>query len=191
MSLRIRLTLLLTATLAAALGAVFVLTYRGTGNDVLRQIDQDLRQDSSSLDAQGISIDVNTPREVEQAVRNYVDAQPSFGNLARLYIIKVHRGPVITNEPELVGLAKPLEGRLTKSQARRMHRDAQGLLHAPRGYSTHATREAGSIRLLVVAPAARQQDRRHGGDRRAAGRGRRAPRRAWRGPSCSPARSPS
>ena len=149
MSLRIRLTLLLTATLAAALGAVFVLTYRGTGNDVLRQIDQDLRQDSTSLDAQGISIDVKTPRDVEQAVRNYVDTQPSFGNLARLYIVKVRHGPVITNEPELVGLAKPLEGKLTRSQAARMRRDAHGLLHAPNGYSTHETREAGSVRLLV------------------------------------------
>ena len=44
MGLRARLTILVALTLVAALGVVFVVTYRGTGRDVLKQIDQDLRQ---------------------------------------------------------------------------------------------------------------------------------------------------
>src|SRR4051794_27535072 len=150
MSLRVRLTLLVAALLAVALGVVGLVTYRGTGEDVRRQIDQDLRQDESTLDLQGIPLEAVRPPQVEEAVRNYVDAQPEFGAFARLYIVRLRSGPVLTNEVQLVGLAPPADAEhLSPSQRQRIRDDARALREAPVGYSTHTT-TAGRIRLLVA-----------------------------------------
>ena len=150
MGLRLRLTLLVTATLAAALGAVFLVTYRGTGEDVRSQIDQDLRRDASSFDVQGVPFDLVKRRQIETAIRDYVDGQPSFGVSARLFAVRLTDGPVVTNEPELLGLAKPLGEKPTRAEAARRRRDARGLLRARPGYSTHRTSEAGTIRLFTT-----------------------------------------
>jgi two-component system, OmpR family, sensor kinase len=147
MGLRARLTLLVTATLAVALVAVFLVTYSGTGDQVLEQIDQDLRQDATTLDLQGIPFDLERRSEVEAAVRDYVDAQPSFGGSARLYVVRLSGGPVVTNEPELLGLARPLAERPNRRVRAQRAADARRLLAAPAGYSTHKTQAAGTIRL--------------------------------------------
>jgi two-component system, OmpR family, sensor kinase len=145
-----RLTLLVAATLLVAFLGVFLVTYRGTGDDVRRQIDQDLRQDESTLDVQGIPLDAVHPRQVEAAVRNYVDSQPNFGTFARLYVVRLRSGPVVTNEPELVGLAPPSEPHLNRAERRRLAIQAHSLRYAPLGYSTHAS-SAGRVRLLVAS----------------------------------------
>jgi two-component system OmpR family sensor kinase len=150
MSLRLRLTLLVAALLAVALGVVGFVTYRGTGKDVRRQIDQDLRQDETTLAFQGIPFEAIHPKAVEEAVRNYVDSQPEFGAFARLYIIRLRSGPVVTNEVQLVGLAPPLDAdKMSPSQRQRIRDEARELRDAPVGYSTHET-TAGRIRLLVA-----------------------------------------
>jgi two-component system OmpR family sensor kinase len=149
--LRARLTLLVTATLAVALAAVFLVTYKGTGDQVLEQIDRDLQQDATTLDVQGIPFDLEGRRDVEAAVRNYVDAQPSFGGSARLYVVRLTDGPVVTNEPELLGLARPLAERPTRQVKARRRADARRLLAAPGGYSTHRTQAAGAIRLYTTS----------------------------------------
>ncbi len=149
MTLRVRLTVLLAVTLAVALGGVFAATYRGTGNDVRAQIDRDLRQDETTLDLQGIPLDAAKPRAVAAAVRKYVGLQPSFGRDARLYIVRVRRGPVVTNEPELVGLAAPFGPRPKPAVRRKRAEQGRELRTARVGYTTHAT-AVGTVRLLVA-----------------------------------------
>jgi two-component system, OmpR family, sensor kinase len=148
MNLRARLTVLVVVTLIVALGGVFLATYNGTGNDVRNQIDRDLRQDATTFDLQGISLDARTPKGTATAVRNYVSLQPSFGGSARLYVVRVRGGPVITNEPELVGLATPFGPKPKPAVRRRRAEQARGLRTARVGYTTHSTYD-GSIRLLV------------------------------------------
>jgi two-component system, OmpR family, sensor kinase len=150
MSLRLRIAVLVAVLLSAALGAVFLVTYRGTGDDVRRQIDQDLRQDETTLDQAGVPFEAAKAAAVEKAVRGYVDVQPNFGNEARLYIVRLRGGPVITNEPELVGLTPPSEPpKLDPAQRRRRREQARELREAPLGYSTHVT-SVGTIRLRVA-----------------------------------------
>ncbi|HEY2636075.1 MAG TPA: histidine kinase dimerization/phospho-acceptor domain-containing protein, partial [Solirubrobacteraceae bacterium] len=150
MSLRARLTFLVAVLLVVALGAVFLITYRGTGDDVRRQIDQDLRQDETTLSQTGIPFEAQRPKAVAAAVRNYVDSQPEFGSLARLYIIRLRSGEIVTNEVQLVGLAPPSEPpKLTAAQKRLRREQARGLRTAKVGYSTHST-SVGKIRLLVT-----------------------------------------
>jgi two-component system OmpR family sensor kinase len=148
MSLRARLTVLVAVTLIVALGGVFLATYRGTGDDVRRQIDRDLGQDATTLDLQGVSLAATNARLVAQAVRNYVSLQPSFGGSARLYIVRVRHGPVVTNEPELVGLA-PSVPKPKPAVVRRRAKQARSMRTAPVGYSTHES-AAGPLRLFVT-----------------------------------------
>jgi len=147
--LRTRLTLLLAAILAAALGLAFAATYRGTGAQVRGRIDQDLREDVDAFSAEGVPHGDPAAAEVELRVRAYVGDQPSFGPLARLFVVGVPGGGVVTNEPALVGVTRPDEaespGRKTKEG-----RQAIELRRARPGFSTVQVDEVGGLRLLVA-----------------------------------------
>ena len=149
MSLRTRLTVLLASIVVLALGGVFLVTYQGTGDDVLRQIDRDLNQDETTLDTQGIGFDASGPRQVARAASDYVNNQTSFGAGARLYVIRVLDQPLITNDPELLG-RQPTSEKLSKAHRRRRAADAQILAGLPPGLHTVRTADAGPIRLLVA-----------------------------------------
>jgi signal transduction histidine kinase len=149
-SIRIRLALLIALTVATALGAVFVATYQGTANEVRSQIDQDLRQDAVTFDLQGVPPDASKPKEVERAARDYVESQPFFGALARLYVVRVIRGPIVTNDSELLGLSPASEGKkLGVRERRRRRATARALRTAKLGYTTLRARRVGELRLLV------------------------------------------
>jgi len=149
--LRARLTLLLAAILAAALGLAFAATYRGTGAQVRGQIDQDLREDVDAFTAQGVPDGAPTPGEVERRARAYVRDQPSFGPLARLFVVSVPGRPVVTNEPALIGVSGAPDEAELPSRKTREGRQALALRGARTGFSTVEVDEVGGLRLLVAS----------------------------------------
>ena len=99
-SLRARLALTIAVILVAALGTAFVATYRGTGTQVQKQIDQDLRQEASAFE-QKIPLDRVTRKRVTAAAQRYIEDQVTSTVTPRLYVVRVAGGGIVSNLPEL------------------------------------------------------------------------------------------
>lgn len=148
--LRARLTLLLAAILAAALALAFAATYSGTGDQVRHQIDQDLREDVDAFSAQGVPRGGASPAELERRARAYVNNQPSFGPLARLFLVSIPGRGVVTNEPTLIGVAGRLDEVEPPPRSREEGRQGLALRRARPGFTTVQVDEVGGLRLLVA-----------------------------------------
>jgi len=144
--LRLRLTISIAAILLLVVGASFVVIYRGTGRDLRQQIDHELAGQADALSIGGVPGDPAKPWAVAARARRFLSQQP-FGSSRRLLFVKVKGGAVVTNEPELLGVAQgEREG---MGVQHREDREARALLGAPRGYSTVRDEDVGEIRLLV------------------------------------------
>ena len=148
--MRARLTLALAAIVAVALAGTYVATYRGTGSEVRGAIDNDLRQDVTAFDRTGIGAALPSPTAVAGAATAYIHRQPSFGAVARLFIVRVVGGQTITNEPELLGVVAEPAGEVEPPAVRnREVAEAQRLRAAPPGLQSLDLVDAGDVRLLV------------------------------------------
>jgi two-component system, OmpR family, sensor kinase len=143
--LRARLTVLMAAVVVLTLGVAFVTTYNGTGTEVRRQIDNDLKQDASTFLSQGIPIGATTRALVAKAARNYVDLQATFGQGARLYVVQIPGHKPITNEAAVLN-AVPTG----KKADRRAANDARRLLDAPHRFTTIRLDRIGPVRMYVT-----------------------------------------
>jgi signal transduction histidine kinase len=144
------LTILVAVLVAVVLVGTFVATYDGTGSQVRAQIDNDLRQDAAALSHDGLPLTVTSPSAVAGVTRAYIARQPGFGIGARLLVVRVVGGPTITNQPELLGLARePMtESESTPAQLKEATQ-ARELLGALPGRHTMDLVDAGDVRLLV------------------------------------------
>ncbi len=142
LSLRWRLALAMAVILLAALGATFVAVYRGTGRELRRQIDRELRGDADTFARRGVSGD--GPRDVLVSARRYVQAQP-FRASARLLFADVPGQGVATNEPEVLGVVHE-RGESAERQAAE-DRQSRALRFAATGFSVVAVSDVGRLRL--------------------------------------------
>jgi two-component system, OmpR family, sensor kinase len=144
-SLRWRLAAAIAAILVVAVGVTFYAIYRGTGAQLHGQIDRELRSDVAAFLAHGVPPAPTGPLAVELAGRRYVGAQP-FRAAARLLIERVQSGPIVTNEPDVLGLHEEPNEPAGRQHVERQQ-DAR-LLTAPLGYSTLRVADVGELRLL-------------------------------------------
>jgi signal transduction histidine kinase len=151
--LRARLIALIAGLLVTALAVTGFFVYRGTGTQVRRAIDDDLRQDASAFARQAIPAGDTDPGEVAAAARRYLATQPAFGVQARLFVVRVAGGPVVTNEPELVGVGPYEHSGEPPARQHREDADAAEVRAAPAGFATLDPIETGRLRLLTRAVA--------------------------------------
>jgi signal transduction histidine kinase len=145
-SLRWRLAAAIAAILILAVGITFVAIYRGTGAQLRGQIDRALRADVTAFVNGGVPRSAAGPRAVEAAGRRYVTAQP-FQASARLLVERVTGGGIVTNQPEVLGLARDPDESAARQRAE--NRQTRKLLVAPLGYSTVDVVDVGDVRLLT------------------------------------------
>jgi two-component system, OmpR family, sensor kinase len=148
-SVRARLIALIAGLLVAALGVTGYFVYRGTGAQVRRAIDDDLRQDAAAFSTQAVPRRAQRPATIAASVRRYLATQPAFGESARLFVVRVSGGPIVTNEPELVARDDRDQADESIQQRAREATDAGGIRAAPLGYATFNLTEAGRLRLLT------------------------------------------
>ena len=148
-SVRARLIALIAGLLVAALGVTGYFVYRGTGAQVRRAIDDDLRQDAAAFSSQAVPRSAQRPATIAASVRRYLATQPAFGESARLFVVRVPGGPIVTNEPELVARDDRDRAGESIQQRAREATDASRIRAAPLGYATFDLTEAGGLRLLT------------------------------------------
>jgi two-component system, OmpR family, sensor kinase len=146
LGLRGRLALSIVAIVFAAFAVTFIAVYRGTGSELRTRIDSELRAEVDGFQ-QRVARTSGTPATIAAAARSYIAAQP-FGPTARLLIIAVRGGRIVTNHPELAGVVREHEGD-SPADRRRELAQAKTLLSAPTGFSTLDLVDAGEVRVLT------------------------------------------
>ena len=147
-SLRWRLSLWVVVVLLVSSAITFVAIYRGTGSELRHQIDRELARDG---DAFARSIAPATSKggaAVARSAESYVRAQP-FRATSRLLFLSAPEVGAVTNEPELLGLARG-DDREPKGVQAKENRLARALLLERPGYSTVEVADVGQIRLLTL-----------------------------------------
>jgi two-component system OmpR family sensor kinase len=155
--LRTRLALAIAVILVAALGTAFVATYRGTGQQVRVQIDEDLVQDATAFEQQGIPAVIERPRPVAKAAERiakaaeqYLEDQTSFGATQRLFVVRIAGGGTVSNLPELSPSEGSAEIDRTVAGPRRESEEARALRTARLGFST-VTVDQEELRLYFIS----------------------------------------
>ena len=143
--LRVRLTVSIAAILVLAVGVTFLVIYRGTGSTLRAQVDSELREEVAAFDRQGLG-QAQDVGALAAAGRRYMATQ-AFGPSARLLILKLSDGRIVTNDPELLGLNRDLEREDPQTQQRE-NRQARLLLAAPTGFSTVQLEDIGAVRVI-------------------------------------------
>jgi two-component system OmpR family sensor kinase len=145
-SLRWRLTVWVAVVLLASAAVMFVVVYRGTGDQLRSEIDRDIAGDASQLRQSLVMLAGDTPSQVAVAAGRYVHAQP-FGGTSTLLFVVVPGAGTTSNHPELFGASQPDQGETAAQQARE---NALGrrLLIPVIGYSTVTVPDGGAVRFL-------------------------------------------
>jgi len=142
--LRARLTIWIAAILVLAVGASFVAIYNGTGQRLRAQLDRELRTQAGAF-----AVPLTQSDELEDVTRRYVTHQP-FKATSQLLFAKLPNGTIVTNEPELLGVAGAADPEPEGSATQRIEdRQARKLRGAGDGYTTVSTPDVGDIRLYV------------------------------------------
>jgi signal transduction histidine kinase len=146
--LRTRLTLWIAAILILAVAASFFGIYRGTGNQLRDQLDRDLFTQAGAFAAALPGGDEGHDELVEILDR-YVHNQP-FRSSSQLLFARLPNGQIITNEPELLGLAGAVDPeRESAGDQREENAAAATLRTAPIGYTTVSAVDVGGLRVFV------------------------------------------
>jgi two-component system, OmpR family, sensor kinase len=127
----------------------FVAVYRGTGSQLRRQIDTELRGDAGELARSLQLARARTAQGAYRASNRYVRSQP-FAATSTLLFTLTPGSRTSTNRPELFTTEAADNGE-TASQQDEENRLSRQLLTAPLGYSTVTLPDVGALRLLKRA----------------------------------------
>jgi two-component system OmpR family sensor kinase len=143
--LRWRLTAWVTAVVLISTAISFLAVYSGTGTQLRRQVDGEIRGDLDEF-AQAVSAGhEHLPRAVAARARRYVIGQP-FSASSTLQFAIVGNTATVANRPELFGNPAPDNGESQAEQAQE-NRLSRQLLTVPDGYSTLILPDVGNLRL--------------------------------------------
>jgi two-component system OmpR family sensor kinase len=156
-SLRWRLAASVAILLLLITALTFAVVYRGTGTQLRREIDSEIKGDTGALAHAVTASRARTPRGVAAAARAYIQNQPFSASSTLLFALVPGVAPS-TNQPELFGPQQPDEGESAAEQALE-NRQSQRLRQVGAGFSTLVLPDIGDLRLLehrlFVHPAVR------------------------------------
>ncbi len=182
-SLRVQLAGALTIVTLLSTAIIFVVVYRGTGDRLRSEIDQEVSADARELARHLTFSGARTPQQLLAVGDRYVKTRP-FKASSTLLLVLVPGAGTATNQPEVFTRRPPDEGESAAEQSEEDNLSAN-LLQAPIGYSTVPLQDVGDLRLAKLAVRTPHGLRRHR-------RRRRVARHRWSTPSAaSPARSSS
>ncbi len=141
--MRWRLTAWVAIVMIFALVVTAFAVYNGTGSQIRRDVDQELRGEMGEF-ARALH-GAASPADVASHASAYVTGQP-FGAASTLLFATLPGTSVVTNQPELFGLRTD-DGE-TRLEQRSEATLAASLLRAPAGISTLPAPDVGDLRLL-------------------------------------------
>jgi two-component system OmpR family sensor kinase len=127
-------------------GIAFVAVYRGTGDELHRQIDRELGSDARELAANLVLSKAHSGAELARAATRYMGDQPFAASSTLLFAVIPGVG-TSSNRPELFSGTAPDSGE-TPTEQRKENSLSSALMTAGGGYSTLPLPDVGNLRLL-------------------------------------------
>jgi signal transduction histidine kinase len=144
-SVRRQLAGWLTVVTLLSTAIIFVAVYRGTGERLSSEIDQEVSADTAQLAHHIQSSSARTPAQLLAVGRLYVSTRP-FSASSTLMLVTVPGAGTTSNQPEIFAHAPADEGESVQQQEQE-NRLSGRLLTAPYGFSTVPVEDVGSLRL--------------------------------------------
>jgi signal transduction histidine kinase len=144
--LRWRLTAWVALVMMFSFAVTVFAVYKGTGTQIRRDIDHEVRGDLSELSHALRAARPATAAQIERAASGYVTSQP-FSATSTLLLVQVPGERIATNQPELFGLRRN-DGESADQQLVE-DRNNSRLLHSPIGFTTRPVADVGDLRLLT------------------------------------------
>ncbi len=145
-SLRWRLAAWVALVVVASSAITFFAVYRGTGTQLHRQIDTEIKGDAGELQQALAASGARSPGAALATARAYMRGQP-FNASTTVLFARVAGAGTATNTPELFGSHAPDDGESVAVQAQE-NRAALALLAPHSGFSTLQLPDVGYLRLL-------------------------------------------
>jgi two-component system, OmpR family, sensor kinase len=132
-----------------AVAAIFLVIYEDTGSHLRRQIERDIKVESSQLSQAVRGFRGNSPSAIAAAAGNYLAEDP-YSATATLLFVLIPGAPAASNHPELFKAPQPEAGESPAVQAREAAQ-ARALTVAHLGDSTRVVPDVGQVRILERA----------------------------------------
>jgi signal transduction histidine kinase len=149
--LRWRLGAWVALVVLACTGVAFVAVYRGTGTQVHRQIDGEIRGDAEDFAHSLRASHARSAAALARAAQGYVRGRPFSASSTFLFAVVPGAG-TSSNRPELLDVGAPDDGESASEQDQE-NRLATRLLAAPEGIATFALPDVGNLRVLKLSVA--------------------------------------
>ena len=141
--LRAQLALAIALITVAVVGASFVAIHQGTGSELERRIDTDLKTDADEFTQKIVG--VSTPSDLERAAKQYV-ASERYHPESRIFVVTVPSAGTVTNQPDLIAREEAIEN-AEPTEAGGEETD-RTILDAHDGFANVPTEGAGNLRVL-------------------------------------------
>ncbi len=147
--LRWRLSVCVAGVIVAALAVVFVAVYDGTGTQVRRQIDAELRDDGREFARALAAVPRPSAQRLRSVASRYVAGAP-FSASSTLLFAQLPGGRAVANRPELLRPSAPDDNESPAEQAIENRLSAR-LLSSGDGYATLPAPDVGDLRVLKIS----------------------------------------
>jgi hypothetical protein len=154
--LRWRIAAWAVAVILVCLGVAFLAVYSGTGSELRRQIDNDIRSDVGDLQHSLRGSGAASPARLSEVATQYIHSR-TFGTNSTLMFAMVPGHGTSSNTPELFRAEKPDNGESVAEQEEENRASAR-LLTVPTGFSTLVLPDVGDLRLLIRGFKVRAED---------------------------------
>jgi heavy metal sensor kinase len=142
-SLRGRLAVAISLITTLVVAGSFLAIHQGTGSELQRRIDSDLREQFGEFQQQSLA-GVQTPAELQRAAKRFISSQ-RYHPESRIFVIGVKGGADVTNQRDVI--EHEVEAETAETGERGEGEREPSLLDAPVGFANVSTEDAGRLRV--------------------------------------------
>jgi heavy metal sensor kinase len=142
-SLRGRLAIAISLITTLVVAGSFFAIHQGTGSELQRRIDSDLREQFGEFQHQSLG-GVESPAALERAAKRFISSQ-RYHPESRIFLIGVKGRAEVTNQRDVV--EREVEAEAAEAGERGGGERESTLLDAPAGFTNVSTEDAGRLRV--------------------------------------------
>jgi two-component system OmpR family sensor kinase len=142
-TLRGRLAVAISLITTLVVAGSFFAIHQGTGSELQRRIDSDLREQFGEFQQQSLA-GVESPAALERASNRFISSQ-RYHPESRIFLIEVKGGADVTNQRDVV--EREVEAEATEAGERGNGERESTLLDAQTGFTNVSTEDAGRLRV--------------------------------------------
>jgi two-component system, OmpR family, sensor kinase len=141
--LRGRLAVAISVIAAFVVGGSFLAIHQGTGSELQRKIDSDLKEQFGEFQQQSLR-GVETPAQLSRATKQFIASQ-QYHPESRIFLVQIRGQGNVTNQGRVIDREIEVESGESGEGPNREHEAS--ILDAPSGFANVSSEDAGSLRV--------------------------------------------